>query len=255
MFSGIKHFTKSKLSCLSVMLLFLVPAYVILSSNQYCDVFLGLYFLGALITLYAAQQTKEKEWLIVAALFLGLLSFTKPEGAILAGLTFLAGHFTILHGKKDRSIAMIYWISMFIAGIPTLLFLFVLSPGNQTFLNGLLSTTHPSTIIRLKTIFIFLYFEIFYINCKILWWLIFFAGLLNLNRIFHKKFFIFYSTIFAYLLIVISYYWINTYFDIAWWLRVSLNRILISLLPSIIVWITLGICSKKGTGSRPAPAK
>ncbi|HSV43653.1 MAG TPA: hypothetical protein VLJ10_03775, partial [Candidatus Bathyarchaeia archaeon] len=61
------------------------------------------------------------------------------------------------------------------------------------------------------------------------------------NRVLRKEILLIPLFLAGYLGIVILYYWINTYFPIAWWLAVSASRILASLLPVTSVWIFAGI--------------
>ena len=244
-FSVTQYYTRRPYSFAPTLVLFLIPAYVILTSSQYCDVFLGLFFLASMITSYHTHKTQKPELLVLTAIFLGLLSFTKPEGTILAGIIFLGNHFHIFQQEKRYEKIMLFWISTLISFLPTLMFLFFFSPGNQTFINGLTSTTQPSTLLRLKTICAFFIIEITHKKWGFLWLLLFLAAILNLNRIFKKEFFAFYFSISIYFMIIFVYYWINTYFKIDWWISVSLSRILCSLLPAIILWISLGVLSKK----------
>lgn len=245
MFSFLRPHYKNKFTYIPAAFLFFIPSYMVLATSQYCDVFLSLFFLASLISIHHAHTSQKNEFLLLGGIFLGLLSFTKPEGFILAGIVFLGSQFHLFQKENKKEKFSIFWISSLIAGIPTMLFLLFLSPGNQTFINGLTSTTNPSTLMRLKIIMAFLLIEMSHIKWGFLWWLILLAGILNLNRIFKKDFFIFFFSIISYLLIVLTYYWTNTYFKIDWWLSVSLSRILSSLLPAIIVWISLGILTKK----------
>lgn len=245
MFSFLHNHSQNKFSYLPAILLFLIPSYMILATSQYCDILLGLFFLASLVVIYQSYVSQKNEFLLLGGIFLGLLSITKPEGTILAGIVFLATHFYLLQQKNKQETLFVFWLSTLIAGIPAILFLLFLSPGNQTFINGLTSITQPSTLLRLKIILAFFIVEVSHIKWGFLWGLILLAGLLNLNRIFKKDLFIFFFPIAVYLLIIFTYYWVNTYFKIDWWLAVSLSRILSSLLPAIIVWVSLAILSKK----------
>ena len=245
MFGLLRQHSRSRLIILPVLFCFLIPIHMFITTNQYADIFLGIFFLGSLASFYQFVILRKKEFLLSAGIFLGILSFTKPEGSVLAVITFLCGHFYYLKDKGLRRDFPLLWISTLIALIPMIVFLLFLSPGNQTFINGLASQAHPSTLLRLKMIFSFLADETILAGWRQAWPLIFFAGILNLNRIFRQKFFIFYTAIILYLGVVCSYYWINTRFEIMWWLTVSLKRILSTLLPAAAVWVSLGIFSKK----------
>ena len=45
----------------------------------------------------------------------------------------------------------------------------------------------------------------------------------------------------AYLTVVMAYYAVNTYFEIGWWLGQTLSRILFTLIPTVALWISLGL--------------
>jgi len=38
-----------------------------------------------------------------------------------------------------------------------------------------------------------------------------------------------------------AYYAVNTFFEIGWWLNNTLSRILFALLPTIALWISIGV--------------
>jgi hypothetical protein len=47
-----------------------------------------------------------------------------------------------------------------------------------------------------------------------------------------------------YLGVVMAYYAVNTFFEIGWWLQTTLSRILFALIPTIALWIGLGLKPK-----------
>ena len=47
-----------------------------------------------------------------------------------------------------------------------------------------------------------------------------------------------------YLGVVLAYYGVNTFFEIGWWLENTLSRILFALVPTIVLWIGLGLKPK-----------
>ena len=244
----IRQKTHHKFSAVPIVILFCIPLYMILATSQYCDILIGIFLLGALGAVQQAQSSSAKPYLVLTGIFIGTLSFTKPEGAILAAIVFVAAHILILKNTHRPSGLVWFWASALTAGIPTILFQLFLSPGNQTFINGISSAIQPAALMRLKIILAFLCVELASIKWGFLWWLILLAGVLNFNRIFRKEFIIFPGVIFCYMLVVLLYYWVNTYFKIEWWLLVSLSRILSALIPAVITWISIGILAKKGPG-------
>ena len=41
--------------------------------------------------------------------------------------------------------------------------------------------------------------------------------------------------------IVMAYYAVNTFFEIGWWVQNTLSRILFALVPTVTLWIGLGL--------------
>ncbi|MEW5894229.1 MAG: hypothetical protein AB1650_00480 [Candidatus Omnitrophota bacterium] len=232
------------LSWIPALFLFTIPFFMTLAVSQYADIFLGLYLLAALGSLYLAF-TSLNVFLIFSGIFTGILSFIKPEGTILAGLTFTVAMTFIFKNKDWKEKAFLFLPAALIAGLPSILFQLFLSPGNQTFINGLASSSNPSTLLRLKIILGFFIIEITRLKWGFLWFLLLAAALLNFKKVFKE--YVFVLPVIAYMLIVIFYYWVNTYFEIEWWLAVSLNRILMALAPALILWISLSVIPKKSS--------
>lgn len=245
MFSTARQYSNSRWIILPVLLPFTMPSYMFLATNQYADLFITVFFLASLTALFSYHKTHDIAFLAITGLFLGVLSFTKPEGAILAVITFLTGHIIFRRPSFPRRDVSLFWVATGLALVPAAIFFLFLSPGNQTFFNGLTSTEHPSTLSRLRIIAIFLGREILGIHGGGLWGLILLSALLNFKQAFQKKFALFFLPIIFYLSVVGAYYWINTRFEILWWLSVSLKRILNSLIPAAITWITLAVVQKK----------
>ena len=44
-----------------------------------------------------------------------------------------------------------------------------------------------------------------------------------------------------YMGVVMAYYAVNTFFEIGWWLSTTLSRIVFALIPTIALWIGLGL--------------
>jgi len=249
MFSTVRQYSNSRWIILPVLLPFTMPSYMLLATNQYADLFITVFFLASLTALFSYHRTHDVAFLAITGIFLGILSFTKPEGVILAAIIFLTGHMIFQRPSFLRRDALLFWIATGLALVPAAIFFLFLSPGNQTFFNGLISTEHPSTLSRLTIIFIFLGREILGMHGGGLWGLILLSALLNFKQAFQKKFALFFLPIILYLSVVGTYYWINTRFEILWWLSVSLKRILNSLIPAAVTWIILAICSQKKSSS------
>ncbi len=245
MLAIIRQYSTNLTRFVPIAVLFLCPIHMIFMASQYCDIVIGLFLLAALGCIIEAQRSSRKTLFILSGLFLGTLSFLKMEGAILAGLIFIAAHFLLRKHPHRFSTLRLLWIGTIAGTVPTILFLLFLSPGSQDFINGFFSSSSPATFLRLKTILIQYCLESLSAKWNFLWIAIFIAGCLHPKKIFQNERRIFPYVLASYLLILTLYYWTNTYYDIRWWINNSFARILSSLLPTIIVWMSISLLPKK----------
>ncbi len=243
-----KHCT-SKWIYLPILFLFLTPIYMIFMTNQYCDIVISIFLLAALGSIFEAHQSSHQGFFVLSGIFIGTLSFLKLEGALLSSLIFLGGHFYIFNRTEKIKTLVIFWLSTLIATLPMILFLLFLAPKDQSFINGLTSVDHPSTLLRFKGIMAGVFFQICSARWRYLWGGLIAAGLLYYKKIFQKDILIFPFIIIVYLGIVILQYWINTYYPINWWVQNSIGRVMAALFPSLLVWITISILSKKSSSN------
>jgi hypothetical protein len=242
LFSGLREITDKRLSVLPALLLVSLPSFVQSAASQYSDITCGYYLLAAVFCLTYGHTEKIKEFTFLSGLFLGFLTFTKNEGAlaaiILTGLAFPY----ILWADKSEKLWNLTQLRALLAGIcltaiPSFLFEIIYSPGNQTFINGLLSADEPSNIYRLKMIFSFFLVELVSDKWQGLWLLLGIGLLLSKGTCFNRGIRIIPIFLASYLLIIFLYYYVNTYFDITWWLAVTLNRVLFAILPTAVFWV------------------
>jgi hypothetical protein len=251
LFSALLSSTKNTFSILAPLLLMTLYFYGKLATSQYSDLIVGYYALASLYCLTESIKYRRAPYAVLAGLFMGALSFSKPEGMMLALIILFSGTAVFLFDKKntERNHTKLSIICLLaatlLALVPTIIFKIQYSPGNQTFVNGLLSRTNPSTIFRMKMAVAFLSAELKSPKWNGIWILLFLGMLLGYRRCFKKDIIIIPATLLIYLVAVLFYYFINTYFDISWWLSVTLNRILFSLLPITVFWIFNSILEKK----------
>ncbi len=249
LFSVLRRSVSVLLSTAAVLLLFTLPYFTKLASSQYCDIVLAFYLLCALACLVMAIRDDSKQFAAVAGISLGFLGFTKPEGLIAVGLIVFSSLFFLWN--KGQSINKQSLIGFLLAGLgvgllPVFLFQLYFAPANQTFINGLVSSQKPSNPARLQMILAFFLVELKSTKWNGLWITLAIGMLLSMNRCFHKSIRIVPICLGLYLLIVGFYYYINTYFEITWWLKVSLSRILFAVIPSFVFWIfdTIGLLDR-----------
>lgn len=241
----LKEITRRQDVIIAPLLLLSLPFYAMLAASQYCDIVLSFYLLAGLGVLILLLKDHKEPSAILAGIFLGFLGFTKPEGLIASLLCAFWGSLWILlqpdlPRMKKFQVVILFLDSFMVASLPTVLFQVWLSPGNQTFINGLVSSAKPLTATRWQFITAYLGVELISPKWDGLWLLILAGIFLGNNRILLRELSLIPVFLFSYLAIVLGYYALNTYFEIGWWMSVTLNRILFSLLPVFLLWIFSG---------------
>ncbi len=241
------------LALIPPLILLSLPFFITIATSQYADILICYYMLASLFCLLKMQEARNPGYRILSALFLGMLAFCKPEGTVLAFiaaifacviLTFLpSGPGRSISGRLKQGVALL--ALLFLALLPTIIFNIFFSPGNQTFINGLSSGDHPSTLFRAKMISAFLWVELKSAKWGGVWLLILTGMFLGCKRCFRRDIVLMPLILFSYLITVLFYYFLNTYFKIDWWLQVSLHRILLSLLPALLCWTFISLFTKK----------
>jgi len=218
-----------------------LPFGVTLYSSQYSDALLGLFLLSAFITWLLAEKHNLPKLKILSVIFLGLMSFTKNEGLMAAAICALA---LFWHGRSNKKELKPLIIAFFIALLPTIIFTLFMAPKNEAFINGLASTDKPTNLARLSVILAYPWFE--FISGK--WngfWLLALGGILLAGKkLWQSTLGVIGVSLVLYLVIVMVYYDINTFFEISWWLSTTLSRILFALIPTITLWIALALIAK-----------
>jgi hypothetical protein len=215
---------------------------VTLAASQYSDLMVGNFFLASVVAWISFIRTRSQGWLAVLAVMLGAMAFTKSEGLALAIITasLIFLFLTLLRGdsrKKNDLLAL--GTALAISFIPAAVFQLGYAPDSHTFINGLISDVKPTSLERLQAVFVFLGMELISTKWNGLW-LIALAGLiLSGRKAWRRELLLIPAAIILYLGAVSGVYWLNTFFDIAWWLGSTLNRILYALIPALILWVFL----------------
>ena len=209
-----------------------------LSISQYSDIVVAFYLLAALSCLSQAKLEDNQAWAILSGLCIGLVSFTKTEGMVAGAIIVALAFPFFLHGLTPKPrLLKSFLAAALIASLPTIIFKFVLSPVNVAFTNGLTSMDAPTNMFRLQATFMFLCIELISAKWNGLWILLIGGLLIAGRKCFHQGRWIVPATLLIFLTCAIGYYYLNTYFEILWWLKVSLNRILYTLLPVFVWWV------------------
>lgn len=237
---SVKRITSSLFSMLSIIVILTLSMFVKLATSQYSDLIVGHYLFASIVCLVIAKEKNSHKWTFLSGLMLGLLSFVKTEGLmsaiIILGLATPFLWWKNGAGNNDKLIKFLF-IGAGITFIPSGIFYLFFAPENITKINGLTSTTDPSTFWRLKTIIVGYVVEIFSSKWHGLW-LVLIGGLIAAQkRIVHSNIILIPAFLIPYAGMITAYYYINTRWPIQWWLDVSLTRMLFTILPLIIYWI------------------
>ncbi len=252
LYASLRRESSSWMVLLAPLLLLSSELYSTLAVSQYCDIVVGFYVLASLTSLWRAEQEQSQSWLILGCILLGILSFTKSEGTVAALLIFLLMALRKFLRKRSFPELIFSAAVLFLAAVPTVIFNLFFSPGNQTFTNGLQSLEHPITLDRFKLCLAFLLSEVISAKWFGLWITVIVISLLSLKRGWQGALKIFPLSLSLYLGIVLAYYFVNTQFEIGWMMQVSLDRILSSILPSLLFWVFAAcLTGMEGKDSKP----
>lgn len=231
---GLEHLrVPSKIAALITLAIFTLPLGNTLSISQYSDILFSLYLLAAFICYLNAFENKDNRWLILAGIFTGLLSFTKNEGLVAAGIFA----FLVLIFKSPRP--LYFTLALACAGLPELLFLLFIAPSNEAFINGIAASANA--LERLQYVLSYPLMEIIGRQWSGLW-LLAAAGLISARQTaLRQPLSVLGLSIVLYLGAVLTYYQVNTFFEIQWWMKNTLNRILFALLPAVMCWMALSL--------------
>jgi hypothetical protein len=246
---GVKELCRhSPWSLLAPLSIFTCAFNIKLASSQYSDLLVGAWFLAALIFFMLYQRTRHSPYLFLNALTLGFLAFTKTEGLVLAGIT--AGlNLVIL--SLDRSIPdqakmlVKFFAILAVAFIPMMSFLIFFAPDSHTFINGLTSVEKPAGAFRLQATLIYLGRELMSLKWNGFWPVCLIGLILSRSQCFRRELVIIPLAIALYLGAIGIFYYVNTFFEIIWWLSTTLNRILFSLTPAMVLWLFLALEDNK----------
>jgi len=240
LYSSLKSFTTPAIAFLAALVMVTLPTFNSLGTNQYSDVILSFYLLGSLCCLLFAIERKKSSYAILAGICTGLLMFTKTEGTIAGMLIALfVAYYCVMQKTQKTSVrlGMTFFVTLFIASLPTIIFKLFYAPANITFINGLFSQTHPATFLRLKLISGFFFFALGSEKWHSVWIILLIGIILSKGKCFKGTILIFPLFLYFYGLIVGFYYWINTYFEILWFLTTTMTRIMFTVLPITIFWV------------------
>ncbi|NLE64611.1 MAG: hypothetical protein GX606_01700 [Elusimicrobia bacterium] len=238
LFSAIRRRTGDLLALIMTGWLGTLPFFVQMAGSQYADIWVGTFFLLAAVSLLEFLRTKTPRLLIVTGAALAFMGFTKLDGILLGAITLIIGLYALRAIKPAGTLPALL-LSFGAFSLPTIVWLLFFVPhGQDSFINGLTSTTHPVTLLRFFQVLIPSFGEIVSLKWHGLWPLLLIAGpFLVWKR--GRTAAIILSAMGTYLITVVLFYWINTHDPAIWWVTTSFHRILFSFTPAAILALSL----------------
>ena len=245
LFFSLKELTGRSIAILAPTWLLSIFFIIQLASSQYSDLLVGTFFLLGLASFFLYQKRNDTGFLKIAIISIGFLSFTKSEGLVLSVITLQGLTLALFLNTKYRAtlkasagcLIMTLALAFVISGIFQIFF----APNSHTLINGFTSAEKPTSLERLAAIFVFFAQEIITPKWNGLWLLTTAGLLLGWKKSLSQGLWIIPAILVAYLAVIFGVYWMNTFFEIVWWLGTTMNRILFALTPTVIFWLFLAI--------------
>lgn len=244
MYFGLRVFIHPRAAFAASLIILFNPYFAFLTTAQYADVILAFFLLAALISMILTIKTSQPEFGALSGIFLGLMTFTKNEGLVMTGLLGLLGVIYIAMNKtfssiQKKKIIIALFLGAGAAGLPTLILKLFLAPANDDIVPGfaLHNIIHfdPNQFVMIlegfKT-------ELLDKRWCYVWIFLLIGWITGLPKIFQKEksiltlFFLMYNIV-----IIMVYLYAQPEVDTAWWLKYSLRRILLTLLPALVFYI------------------
>ncbi|MBF0483319.1 MAG: hypothetical protein HQL25_01300 [Candidatus Omnitrophica bacterium] len=231
--------TKHKFSFIPAFLMAFLPLYQLLSISQYADLLVAFYLLCIFTCFHMANEQKSPSLFFLTGIFCGSISFIKDEGLVSSILIAVLITFSIFTNKnitnEKNKILKNFILGSGLALIPAVFFNIFIRPENLRFINGLTSTSDPTSWQRLLFTIAAYFIEILKLNWQGLWFIILGGILLSFKTLYKtntQKLII--NFLICYLTIITINYFINTHYPISFWINTSLNRILMTLVPTLL---------------------
>lgn len=245
LFFSLKELRGTMAALLAPVWLFSIFFIVQLASSQYSDLLVGTFFLLTLASFFLYQKKDNTGFLQIALIALGSLSFTKSEGLVLSVISLGGLSLALLLNPRDRKniagnaagLAATFVLAFLISAIFQIFF----APNSHTLINGFTSTEKPTSLERLAAVFVFLGKEITTPKWNGFWILAAIGLLAGWKKAVAGRLWVIPMLLAVYLAAIFGAYWMNTFFEIIWWLSTTMNRILFALIPSVLFWLFLAI--------------
>ena len=148
LYAGLARYIPTKIAFISALTFVTLPVYPLWGTYQYADIVLTYYLLAGVIFMTMTLREKNSAFAVLLGIILGLMSFTKNEGIIMAGLlsiltiVYLVMKKTIEPPLKIKILAG-FFVGLLLTTPPTLILKWTLAPVNRDMGLGLAQTQHP----------------------------------------------------------------------------------------------------------------
>lgn len=240
LYAGTAQFMRRELAYFISLTILINPYFMFLSTSQYADIILAFYLLAALITLILTIRYQEARMAFLFGCILGLMTFLKNEGLVMAILLILlSGLYAIVKKAPQEKFNLKVFKNILIGFIiftsATIYFKLFMAPANHDIIPNLASTKiFHFPIDNLITIRNYIFKEIFDKRWCYIWIFTLILTILGTPKLFYKEIKIITLFFLIYFSIVILIYMTSSQVSLDWWIKSSLRRIFQSALPSVL---------------------
>lgn len=242
MFGGLKQIMPPPAAFFASLLLLANPFYIFQSTAQYADTILAFYLLASVLCMNLALLYSDKRMAGLCGLMLGLMTFTKNEGIVMAILliavfTLYLSFKSVPQGGRKKSLLLVPCLlaGFALTGSATCILKLFLAPHNKDIFGGL--SAGPMKFMNRDGLMIIVNafaHETSHKRWAFIWHFIGLLLVLANKRLFFKecKTFLFFMLLYSAVLTVIYLTTVN--FELSWRLDSTLHRICYYLLPSLL---------------------
>lgn len=240
LYCGLKEFINGKIAFFVSCLMLAHPYYIFFATGQYADIILSVFLLSSIIAIFAMIRAQDKHFTLVCGMIIGMMTFIKNEGIVMAVLlTAAVTLYLLLSSTRDKSsrhlIIRQFIIGVFLTAVIAAIFKIFLAPANRDMMSGMVWEKLSFLNLQgLSLIMQALWTEITDKRWCYIWYLIFFMIVFGFPKFFRKENKLLTLFFLTYFIILIVIYLTTMNFDLSWRLEHTLRRIFFLLLPSIL---------------------
>jgi hypothetical protein len=238
LYYGLRLFAARYLTFLASSILLFNPYYIFLGTSQYADILLASYLLSSLMIFSLLILHQCPSLAFLSGLYLGLMSFTKNEGIIMAVIlmVILAWSITRLNDRfLSKELIKNFLRAFVLIGALMIYFKLFLAPPNRDMLTAnIFLQSKFFNLSGLTAIGQFIIEETFHARWFGAWIYIILLMITGSARLFQKEYKPLTCFFLIYILFLLLIYLFTINFDLSWRLSRTLPRIYFYMLPSFV---------------------